>query len=130
MRFRNVLFRAGIVFMLLPFAFTLRSSAPLKAANLEGFTYHWNEDKQRWLVAPGATVTAYHQGQQCGQTVSDHKGWYNVCVTICCQQGRLVRVEATYQGMSDYFETEETCDKILRHDFFMDGWHKIVPPGH
>ncbi|MDZ7386069.1 MAG: hypothetical protein ONB07_08095 [candidate division KSB1 bacterium] len=130
MGLRSMLPKGAIVLLAVAAGSTLNWGARSTAGNVEGYTYYWDAYKQRWLAASGATVTAYHQGQQCGQTVSDHKGWYNVCVTICCQQGPLVRVEATYQGMSDYFETEDACDRVLRHDFYMDGWHKIAPPGH
>jgi len=99
------------------------------ASNVEGYTYYWNSYKQRWLIAPGACVTAYHQGEQCGSTVSDSRGWYNICVSACCQQGPLVEVEATYSGLSDYFVTNQACGRMLRHDFYMNGTQQFMPPG-
>ncbi len=101
----------------------------IAAANLEGYTYYWNAYKQRWLIAAGAHVTAYHQGEQCSETVSDSRGWYNICVSLCCQQGPLVEVEATYSGLRDYFQTNQACNRILRHDFYMDGTQQLLPPG-
>lgn len=103
-----------------------QSDSFVPASNLEGYTYYWNTYKQRYLVAAGAHVTAYHQGQQCGYTVSDSRGWYNICVSLCCQRG-LVEVEATYSGMSDYLQTNEACNRILRHDFYMDGTQQVAP---
>ncbi len=129
MCFRNVAIAGAIALLLLPLLTGAKQSVLPTAANLEGYTYYWSQYKQRWLVAAGATVAAYHQGQKCMQTVSDNRGWYNICVSSCCQQGPLVHVEATYQGMSDIIETEDACDKILRCDFYMNGHHE-APPGY
>lgn len=107
-----------------------QSDLSITASNLEGYTYYWNTYKQRYLVAAGAYVAAYHQGQQCGYTVSDSRGWYNICVSLCCQQGPLVEVEATWSGMCDYFQTNQACNRVLRHDFYMDGTQQVGPPGH
>lgn len=104
-----------------------QSDSFVTASNLEGYTYYWNTNKQRYLVAAGAYVTAYHQGERCGYTVSDSRGWYNICVSLCCQQGPLVEVEATLSGMSDYFQTNQACNRILRHDFYMDGTQQVAP---